>query len=40
VDYVTNTFKGGKEYKYSSAVLADTVPVKATYIFRLAILEN
>lgn len=32
VDYVTNTFQGGKEYKYSSAIQTDTVPVKASYI--------
>lgn len=32
VDYVSNTFIGGKEYSYSSAEYTDTVPVKASYI--------
>ncbi len=32
VDYLTNTFIGGKEYTYSSSVHADTVPVKACYV--------
>lgn len=28
IDYTTYEFKGGKEYMYSSAIAADTVPVK------------
>lgn len=32
IDYISNTFKGGKEYRYSSCVDTDTIPVKATYI--------
>lgn len=33
VDYVTNTFVGGKEYVYSqTSISTDTVPLKAFYI--------